>query len=298
MTNRVTKADAVIFCIAAAIAYISGKIMALYYGYDRTIFLIIVLCVSVAASAIASSITQLKNRKKHQMKIIVIASIIIGVLGLAADFAVDWKMCSIMFTIYRDFTYPILTGVIAGMTAMAKQLLTVKYRRSSEQLYYHKIPCDNIIVNNLCLSIADDITDEIINMRHERHLVQDKTEDYLDGERDPIESFKNDIKENENVFLVTYDRVAVGYILCSEDSETLYVKECYISEIRTPFYLDMYVVLKQFFELFPREKTIDFKLPDDDKVIQKYIEAGLSESFCERIYDMQEDGMHIIAENL
>ena len=32
MTNRVTKADAVIFCIAAAIAYISGKIMALYYG--------------------------------------------------------------------------------------------------------------------------------------------------------------------------------------------------------------------------------------------------------------------------
>lgn len=297
MTNTVARADAIIFCIAVSLACVLGTFM-MSYDYDRTMFFIIVLCLSVAASAIAGNITQIKSKKQHQMKMIVISSIVIGGLGFAADFAVEWKICSGMFTVYHDFAYPILTGIIAGLTAMAKQLFTVKYRRNSEQMVYYKIPTDNIVVSDLCLNIADDITDEIINMRHERHLVQEKVKGYLDGERDPIESFKNDIKENNNVFLIIYGRVTVGYILCSEDSETLHVKECYISEIRTPFYFEMYVVLKQFFELFPREKTVDFKLPEDDKVIQECIEAEIIENFDEWYYDMQEDGMHIIAENL
>lgn len=297
MTNTVERVDAIIFCIAVSLACVLGTFI-MSYGYDRTMFFIIVLWSSVAASVIASNITQLKSKKQHQMKTIVISSILIGGLGLAADFAVDWKICSVMFTVYHDFTYPILTGIIAGLTAMAKQLFTVKYRRNCEQMVYYKIPTDNIVVNDLWLSIADDITDEIVNMRHERHLVQENAKGYLDGEREPIESFKNDIKENNDVFPIIYGGVTVGYILCSEDSETLYVKECYISEIRTPFYLEMYVVLKQFFELFPREKTVDFKLPEDDKVIQECIEAEIIENFDEWYYDMQEDGMHIIAENL
>lgn len=297
MTNTVERVDAIIFCIAVSLACVLGTFI-MSYGYDRTMFFIIVLWSSVAASAIASIITQLKSKKQHQMKTIVISSILIGGLGLAADFAVDWKVCPEMFMVYHDFTYPILTGIIAGLTVMAKQLLTVKYRRNSEKLVYYKIPTDNIVVNDLCLNIADDITDEIINMRHERHLMHDKTAGYLDEERDPIESFKNDIKESDDIFLIIYDRVNIGYILCTEDSETLFVKECYISETRTPFYPEMYVILKQFFELFPREKTVDFKLPEDDKVIQECIEAEIIENFDEWYYDMQEDGMHIIAENL
>lgn len=297
MTNTVTRAEAIILCITASLACVLATFMA-SYGYDRMLFLMIVLCIAVASSTIVSNMMQLNSKKHNQMKIIAVSTIIIGILGVEIDFAVDWKVCPEMFMVYHDFTYPILTGIIAGLTVMAKQLLTVKYRRNSEKLVYYKIPTDNIVVNDLCLNIADDITDEIINMRHERHLMHDKTAGYLDEERDPIESFKNDIKESDDIFLIIYDRVNIGYILCTEDSETLFVKECYISETRTPFYPEMYVILKQFFELFPREKTVDFKLPEDDKVIQECIEAEIIENFDEWYYDMQEDGMHIIAENL
>lgn len=288
-----TKADAVILCITVSLMCILG-IFTVSHGYDRIMFLAIIICAAVAASVVMCNITQLKSKIQHRVKTAAISSIAIGAAGGAIGFAADWTMS---LEVFDGVTYPFLTGVIAGLAAMTKQLLAIKYRRNSEQPVCFKFPTDNIVVNDIWVSIADNITDEIINMRHERHLVQDKAAGYLDGGRDPIDSFKNDIGKSDDIFPIIYNRTTVGYILCTEDSETLYVKECYISEACTPHYLEMYVALKQFFELSPLGKTVDFKLPDDDEAVQERIEAQITEYFDECFYDLQDDGMHIIAEN-
>lgn len=257
---------------------------------DRVIFVMLMISATVAVSTVISLVFFLKFNTKRQKTVMLVSTAVMALSGFIVDFILDWKLCPEMFTIHHDFAYPTLTAVICGLVTLLKLLMTLKADRTNKEIVLNNIACENIEKDQLEVRKIENITNSIINMRHERHILQDEIT-YSDIERDPVESFKNDLSD-KSLYGVYYNDDIVGYLLCNEEQNIIHINECYISETVSPHWFEMYTVLKIFFDDY--KKTIDLLLPLKDNDVRQCMEIVLTKCSDEFYFEKREDGDHLI----
>lgn len=295
MTDKTLKRINKIILTIAFIFTISIGCFMIAYGYDSIIWLVMMLGLSAFIGSAINVFFNCTHKVDQCRRIAWISSCIMALVSFVIEFTLIWHISSEMFTKHYDFAYPTLTGITCGLITLTIQLWTIKHPRYNKELGFCEIIHDNISLNKLSIKKVEKISDEFMNMRHEQHILF-KNAEYFDYDKDPANSYKEDIcNHNVDKYIIYYDDVVVGYILAYVTNDELYVKECYISESVTPYYAEMYLAITQLFDLYPKKK-INVTLPQNYDYIRKVIEIIILGYRDECYYDVQEDGMHIIAE--